>query len=341
MPAAVEKMMYNKENGVPWHGEGTEVDGLATADEAITLGGLDFEVVKQPAFGHRKDDEGNDYFPEIPGKFEVVRTDTGASLGVVGEKMTLCQNKNAFTFMDTIVGQGKASYETCGSLFGGKRVWILAKIPGDMRIVGDDVVSKYLMLANGHDGEFQLQVCGTNVRVVCNNTVQAAVQGAQSVYKIRHTKSMMDNMAMVGEMFLKQEIYFQKFQEIAQAMTKVQTTDEEAKGFFFKVFEQPEMIVKARKGEEESELPEEEEEVENKFRALKHLEGLREDGSGTDLPGVRGTLWGDFNAVTEYLDHYKPRRKTSTHMDAAMFNPLNLRIKQRALSVAKDLILSN
>ena len=62
-----------------------------------------------------------------------VRTDTKAVLGVVGRRYRVFQNHEAFDFMDGLVGDKLAMYETAGSLHGGKRVWMMASIPKEYR----------------------------------------------------------------------------------------------------------------------------------------------------------------------------------------------------------------
>jgi len=90
------------------------------------------------------------------------------------------QNREAFDFMDQLVGEQLAMFETAGSLKGGRRVWMLAKLPNELRIAGDDVVKPYVLLTNGHDGTAALRMIPTTVRVVCQNTLNLALGRAGS-----------------------------------------------------------------------------------------------------------------------------------------------------------------
>jgi hypothetical protein len=60
------------------------------------------------------------------------------------------QNEDAFKFTDSLLGEG-VTYETAGSLRGGKIIWLLAKMPEDVTILGD-TVTPYMVFTNTHDG---------------------------------------------------------------------------------------------------------------------------------------------------------------------------------------------
>ncbi len=132
-------MMYV--GGTPWHGLGKKLDAPATAKEAIKAAKMDWTVIKQPLYA------GEQKKRLLKDRFAIVRSDqmnkrACAFLGLVGPGYKPLQNTEAFDFFDSIVGEGAAIYHTAGVLGEGERVWILAKLPAQMRIVGDDVVDK-------------------------------------------------------------------------------------------------------------------------------------------------------------------------------------------------------
>jgi hypothetical protein len=140
MPHQINSMFYNGE--VPWHKLGTRLDHPATAEEAIQAAGLDYTVAKRPMkaiiHGHR--------YSDVPDHFATVRMDTGDVLGVVGNRYQPIQNQTALSFFDPLVGADEAVYETAGALGKGERIWILAKLPGYIKVRGKDIVNKYLLL---------------------------------------------------------------------------------------------------------------------------------------------------------------------------------------------------
>ncbi len=200
---------------LPWHGLGTIVDTLS-AQDAMVLGGLDFEVEKRPLYIPGKpisfeqaklnpriqrhiikaDDKLVSTYNnliKVDDKFATVRTDTDVALGLVGSKYTIVQNKHAFDFFDDIAGDGIASYETAGALGNGEVVFITAKVTESMTI-HKDKIDKYLLISLSHDGSSAITVAYTPIRVVCNNTLTLALKTSVNKVSIRHTYSAHDKL---------------------------------------------------------------------------------------------------------------------------------------------------
>lgn len=173
MAANVETMFYVREK--PWHGLGTCVEEAPTSADALRLAGLDWEVKQRniQVCGGAK----------IENFKANVRSSDGAVLGVVSDRYQIVQNAEAFSFTDELIG-GDVRYETAGSLQNGKKIWLLARMPVQ-KIVGDDV-EPYLCFSNTHDGSGSIRVCMTPIRVVCNNTLNLALNSAVRSWSTKH-----------------------------------------------------------------------------------------------------------------------------------------------------------
>ncbi len=284
MSANIESMFYaGKEK--PWHGLGVQVPAELNASEAIKAAGLDWKVEKKAV----RVDGGE----IIADTFATVRTDRNEVLGVVGDVYRPLQNSEAFSFADGIIQEKGAVYHTAGSLGHGEKVWVLAKLDGVCQIKGDDIVEKYLLLSNSHDGSSGVRVCLTPIRVVCQNTLNQAIKGAENLFKIRHTASMGDKVTAARTALGLANKFFAEFEEKARAMA---STAVNAQGLT-EYLKLSGFDVEADKGRAKGQIDD--------------LTRLFESGQGQNLAGAKGTVWGAYNAVTEYLTHERGTRITN------------------------------
>jgi phage/plasmid-like protein (TIGR03299 family) len=94
------------------------------------------------------------------------------------------QNTEAFAFLANLIGS-ELHFETAGSLWGGKAVWVLAELPDHVE-VGGDAVRRFVLVTTRHDGTAAVRALVTPVRVVCANTLRVAIAGARDTYRVRH-----------------------------------------------------------------------------------------------------------------------------------------------------------
>ena len=217
--------------------------------------------------------------PRNPGDIEV-------PLGVVSSRYRALQNKEAFDFFDPIIGDKKAVFETAGSLGNGERIWVLAKVPGEIRVIGDDTCSKYLLLSNAHDGRGSVSVKFTPIRVVCQNTLVLALESGKKALSIRHSTHMQDRLQNVQELLSLTWKTFELAEELFQLLAKVQVNAERLNTYLEAVYPRTEDQRKARKRPERWD----------------HVARLFEVGDSPDLRPSH-TLWGAYNSVTRYEDY--------------------------------------
>lgn len=292
MPANINSMVSGR--GIkPWHNEGIIVDGLMTAADCLKQAGLDWTVSKEAI----QTKVGG---IEVPNAFAVKRSDNGSILGVVGNQYTALQNKDAFSYMDAICqDHGSAKYETAGALGLGERVWLQVAVEGDIAIKGKggkdsgDTLQRYILMANTHDGSSPLLIATTIVRVVCQNTLTAAIKSANEMFKVRHTKSIGGKVAdarealgIINESYVELEAKLQK-------LANIKVSDKAFEGFIGSLG----FNVDADKGKGKGQVD-----------ALKALFGG--EGMGATLETAKGTAWGALNAVTQYVDYDRPTRVT-------------------------------
>lgn len=295
------KVAFASGNGQKaWHGLGQIVDGSMTAKQAIELAQLDYNVIQVPlTIEVPKQKMGI----VVPNQFATLRTDTNDIFGVVGNQYQIIQNQEAFNFFDNIVGDGAAIYETAGALGVGQKIFISAKMPNDIiRINGsDDITEMYVVLTSSHDGSGSIVAMVTPIRVVCQNTLNAALKDSTNKVKIRHTKNAKIALEQAHEVLGITHILTNELNECFNSLAKKKLTDAKVDELVSAIF-----AGGGKKEEESTRILNIRNEV---FEAY-------ENGAGQK--GIRGTAWGLYNGITNYLDHKKEYKNESSMFDSLM-----------------------
>jgi phage/plasmid-like protein (TIGR03299 family) len=317
-----------------WHRPGTVIGRATSSAEAIGLAGLDWRVEQWPVRACDPDDPAAG--AAVPAAVANVRADTRAVLGVVGRRYRVFQNREAFDFMDALVGDKLAMYETAGSLHGGRRVWMMARIPTEYRAGADDLIRPYVLLTNTHDGTQALRMIPTTVRVVCQNTLNLALrEGGVEGLSVSHHPRLESRIAEARAKLGIIAARFDRFDEELHAMLAKDLSVAEAGGYFrglsgadltLSGVEGPAVSQRQRNGRE---------------RVLGQMLANFDNDRNT-LPGVRHTAWGAYNAVSEWADHQKGYRggtvaeKLDRRLDSVWFGASH-QLKQAAYRGALEL----
>ena len=285
MAALVESMVYTREK--PWHGLGTKVEEAPSSADALRLAGLDWRVEQKniQLCGGSK----------VPGYKANVRSTDGKVLGVVSDRYRIVQNADAFEFTDSIIG-GDVRYETAGSLNGGKKIWLLAKLP-ETEIAGDKT-EPYLCFSNTHDGSGAVRVCVTPIRVVCNNTLNLALDSSKRAWSVRHTGSLQSKMHEARACLRMANRYMGALAEKADRMANTTITRDQLNMILDELFPVDEHTTEREK---------------------QNIKKLRDEYMvcyfAPDLVKFRDTAWGAYNAMSDMITHNAPLRKTENYRE--------------------------
>jgi phage/plasmid-like protein (TIGR03299 family) len=280
MAANVETMFYVREK--PWHGLGVRVEETLTSADALRVAGLDWTIESRSVLS----EDGE----IIPGYKANTRSSDRKVMGIVSDRYAIVQNAEAFSFTDALIGD-QMRYETAGSLCGGKKIWLLGKMP-DRYILGDRV-EPYICFTNTHDGTGAVRVCMTPVRVVCNNTLNIALRDANRSWSARHIGDMSAKLEEARQTLELADIYLESLAEKADEMANSAFNEDEAKKVLDQVIEVNESMSDRQKQ-----------------TAQNVKDGIVACMFAPDLVKFLNTKWGFVNAVADYADHGDPVRHT-------------------------------
>lgn len=302
----------------PWHGLGQQINPDASIDEWREAAGLNWEAKRTPVLYQ------NGELREFGDKHVLYRSDTNAPLSVVGKDYRIVQPADVLDFFRALTERQHATMETLGAIREGRRIWALARIGENARVM-DDEVAPYLMLATSYDGSMATVAQFTTIRIVCNNTLQAALTSTGGDRRVTIPHSAIFNPADVkASLGLKVETW-EKFVADANALAARKLSPSEADEYLADL-----LTPFAPYGVEYT--PE-------KVRASKgyqQIMGLFKGGQiGAGMDAVNDSAWGMVSAVTQYIDHEKGRNQ-SRRLDEAWFGG-GAKIKDRALELALKL----
>lgn len=289
MSANVESMFYTGRE-VPWHGLGTMVMEAPTSQEALVAAGLDWHVIQKAMVTY-------DGIP-ISGFKANVRESDEKVLGVVTDRYKIVQNEEAFAFTDELLGEG-VTYETAGSLQGGRRTWLLAKLPQRYIISGDEI-TPYLVFMNSHDGTGAIKAAMTPVRVVCQNTLNLALDTARRAWSTNHTGDIEGKLEEARHTLLYADLYMGELGKTIDRLNQIKLSDQRVYEYIDALFPLMDNPTEQQK---------------------KNMMRMKEDlktryFEAPDLKHVGKNAYRFVNSVSDFATHAKPLRERANYKES-------------------------
>lgn len=349
-----------------WHGLGLVLDNCPTSEEAIKLAGLDYEVGLAELYarvGRLKgfneiqsqnidnvlrlnvpiDNKAYAEAKKLNDRYATYRKDTNVPFGIVGSRYEVIQNVEAFNFFDDIVGKGEAIYETAGALGKGETIFITAKMPDFIKVKKEDI-EKYLLLTMSHDGTSSITAMFTPVRVVCNNTLSAALERGGNKVTIRHTKSAKEKLAAAAQILGIANQLTIELGEVFNIMANKTVTHIQAKEFISKVMlssQELKMLALSSSIDDWQATDTDNKYIlsTRKYNTLQEIEQYTLEGIGQQTDTTEGTLYGLYNGITGYFQNVKSFNNAEDKF-ASNIMGANSIIMERSLNVALNYLKS-
>ncbi len=318
----------------PWHGLGQALTPGASIETWTREAGLGYTVLESPV---RYDSPAASEPQTWPARKVLHRSDTGAPLAVVSDSYHVVQPGQVMDFFRQLVELGGFQLETAGALSDGRRVWALASVGDAAPVVSRDLVKPYLLLGTSYDGTMATVAKFTAIRVVCNNTITAAVGGysagrvikGETEQSLGYLKSAVR--VLHSERFDADAVRLQ-LGIVAGAWESFLVQSRQLADVPMGQADADEFLAELLAPYHTSAKPLQESKAYRQVLALFNGQAI-----GSDLPGVAGTRWAMLNAVTELVDHARGR-SNNTRIESAWFGA-GAALKARAAELlAADLV---
>jgi phage/plasmid-like protein (TIGR03299 family) len=315
-----------------WHGLGQVVQTAMTSSQAIELANLDYEVGKTTIHaaiaGAPATEDSPEHLVKIDDKFATYRADNMQPLGIVGARYEIVQNKDAFAFFDAIIDSKEAIFETAGALGKGERIFVTAKLPQDLLVKGEEC-NKYIILTNSHDGTSSIVAGFSTIRVVCNNTLQAALKGLTNKVYIEHRNGAKERLSEAYKVMGIASKYMSEVDTIFNEMAKTKISDSELQKYIADVMMPEYKVMKSQ---------EEDEKISTRFKnQVISIYEFAQSHPTQQTEATRGTLWGAYNAISGYYNYIQKYKNDEQKFTSQMFGNGNNKI-QKGFQKAYELI---
>lgn len=304
MPAHLENhegttsFAYNADRGAPWHRTGVPMRGYGTIDEMLKAAHADYEVRLEPTYVLAPNPTTSVLDLVETGRRATVRENpyTGATevLADVGNRYSVLQNRYTLEKALDIVGatRGDAVIDTCGVLHDGRQFFAyidLGTLVIDPTGINDQI-ARGLLVYNSHDGTVPLTYANTNERAVCKNTVMAGLRSARRTFKAKHTPEVEARIDEANTVLALSTDWARAFKEMAEQMLAIPMTSDR----FTRVLDAA-VPVQPNASDRQ---------VKNREETTNFIRAVYANERNAKFCGDNG--WAAWNAVVEYLDHYRP-----------------------------------
>lgn len=330
----------------PWHGLGFEVMPGTTGKVMQVKAKLDWKVQRRSLA--MRDAHGKALLVQpLANYVAIVREDNNEVFQVCSKGYYPLQTEEIVEFFREYCEAGHATMETLGGIDGGRKVWALAKLNGgsDLNIGGVDKLQGYLLLATSFDGTLRTIGKATQVRVVCWNTLSAALgltggklgKKEVSEFRMKHNRKWTPEVAKEAKQVMGMAMeQIQKANETAEKLSKVNIDDKGRLEFVVRLIGDEELSITPTAEEVDAVLAKyEENDGEELNRMGKALIEAIKTSPGSSLVTAKDTLWGAVNGVTYYVDH-QHGRSVDTRLSGAWFGDGD-KMKKGAVKVALEM----
>lgn len=288
--------------GAPaWHGLGQRVghrgDGDIRVNEIERAARADWGVTTDAVMTI-----GNGHV--IHGVQALLRDRDRRVLGFTTSRYAIIQHRQLGALLDELVKAKKATWETCGVLNDGQRVFYAVRLQTRIEALPGDETELFCVATTSHDGTATANLLLTGVRVVCQNTLSLALSRNVDAVVVRHKGRASDAIEKARDVVLGIGDRVDHMDAAMAMLTRTVMSERQAQKFLDLVNPMPTLpavdVFRGYTDEKRERLLYQQDLA---MRVQARIRELHETGEGVNIAGVRGTGYGWLNAVTSYATH--------------------------------------
>ena len=284
-----------------------ETKTLSTANEILMNAGLNYQVNESMLY----DANGN----VLPDHKAIIH-ENGHVFQVAKKGYQVIQNSESLSLLDEVVSSGLAKYSGAKSFKNGAVVMVRAEVPMDYVVAGDEIKT-YLHVITSHDGSVATTIVAHQQRLICQNIINGGLKGQDCYTRFKHTQNYKLRIEEAKEIFAHYRVIFQRQKEAFETMAKTQMSNLELDSFLNN-------LLNVKNIEEEST---------RKINQKQDLERLFVEGKGHQNPQIAGSQWCAYNAVTEYVDHYRSTKGDASNREYASILGSGAKMREKAFAL--------
>jgi phage/plasmid-like protein (TIGR03299 family) len=265
---------------------------------------------------------------EVWDKKAVVRSDNGKYLGTVGKDYQPVQPIRIYEMVNTMLNATDGAITAVLDLHGGSVFGVSLKLATSEYLPGDPVDLNFLLLA-AHNGMYGILGRALSRRISCLNQVPSSTK----LFNLKHTRFVDNRLDVATKMLSYYDKEIKQFDSSMRQLVEYKMNPTLTKEFIHRLY------------------PEPDKQETNRSKSIRGNQiasfiNLLDNGRGMDVPGLSGTGWHAFNALSEYVNHERTTRVKDGRDEAEVrFEAINFGsgndLMQRGLGILLEMSQSH
>ena len=203
-------------------------------------------------------------------------------------------------------------------------------MPDYIKVGNNDLIEQYLFLTTSHDGFGSITAAFTPIRIVCNNTLNAALRNHNNAFKIRHTANAKERLEEAHKLMGITNQLSNQLEGIFNQWAKVKITDPEIKKLIQMALVPNKEVLQNIQAGKEDELS----------TCFKNMTDAAFEYSMTNesqqLETTKGSLFGAYNAVTGYFQNVRTYKNDEAKLKSLLFGGTGQMRTQKAFNLCES-----